>query len=194
MGWHLSLSTMEDLQNVRRQTRCGNEGGDGERKSALGSWRMTASLPQHRRWSARPCGRSWGARIASAPASLPQHRANASHASSGWCPEPGSNRHATFAARDFKSRIRAIQHFTTLRNALILLYSLLSFVKARRSLAVVCGVGYARITHGVRYTRGLVARVAESVDAADLKFASLKLYGFESRPGHHGARISSAIR
>jgi hypothetical protein len=22
-----------------------------------------------------------------------------------WCPEPGSNRHATFAARDFKSRV-----------------------------------------------------------------------------------------
>gem|GEM_PF-5042819 len=53
---------MEDLQNVRRQARCGNEGG--ERKSALGSWRMTASLPQHRWCSARPCGRSWGARIA----------------------------------------------------------------------------------------------------------------------------------
>lgn len=65
-GLDLSLSAMEDLQDVRRQTRCGNEGGDGERKSALGSWRMTASLPQLRRWSARPCGPPWGARIAGA--------------------------------------------------------------------------------------------------------------------------------
>ncbi len=40
--------------------------------------------------------------------------------------------------------------------------------------------------HTGRYTRGL-AWVAESVDAADLKFASHKLYGFESRPRHHAA-------